>query len=427
MRRLFETKGFSRAVRQTALSGLLLSAFAGGLPATFTPAYAESSNAASSMRAGIDAIERGVYEKAILSFSAALESGELDRTAAAIAHHHRGVAYQKIEQPQPAIKDYTAAIESGGLPEKVLPKAYYNRGIALANTGQEAVAERDYLKALALDPEYAAAYHNLANLERRAGDYDAAIRHYSSAINHMDGGDRKLPLFGRALCYEQEGRLELAASDLRQVLALDPEFELAEARLNALSPMLTSTGYPAEKEASSPQVVPATLSPFQTAASGHERGQIIRVASIGGWRTTATRFTREKGENSGKPAAMADASPPEGELVTGSLRSSEQAVQKRPVELGGNVIETAPTTEGRYKVQLGAFRDEAVARQAWNELSADAGPVLGTSGPAIQRADLGDKGIFYRLQAGAFGEIAEAKSACKALEQRKIACFVVES
>ncbi len=45
---------------------------------------------------------------------------------------------------------------------------------------------------------------------------------------------------------------------------------------------------------------------------------------------------------------------------------------------------------------------------------------------ARERADLGERGIFYRLQAGAFGQIAEAKSACRALEKRKIACFVVE-
>ncbi|MBO6693663.1 MAG: SPOR domain-containing protein, partial [Parvibaculum sp.] len=32
----------------------------------------------------------------------------------------------------------------------------------------------------------------------------------------------------------------------------------------------------------------------------------------------------------------------------------------------------------------------------------------------------------YRLRAGAFGDISAAKSACKALEQRKIACFVVK-
>jgi len=68
-----------------------------------------------------------------------------------------------------------------------------------------------------------------------------------------------------------------------------------------------------------------------------------------------------------------------------------------------------------------------LALRAWDEVSSTALPVLGGTGHAIQRADLGDKGVFYRLQAGAFSKIGDAKSACKALEQRKIACFVVES
>jgi cell division protein FtsN len=85
-----------------------------------------------------------------------------------------------------------------------------------------------------------------------------------------------------------------------------------------------------------------------------------------------------------------------------------------------------PAAEARYRLQLGAFREEALAEKAWREVSAVAGPVIGGAGHAIQRADLGEKGVFYRLQAGAFGEAAAAKSACKALERQKIACFVVE-
>ncbi|MFA7639603.1 MAG: SPOR domain-containing protein, partial [Parvibaculum sp.] len=87
----------------------------------------------------------------------------------------------------------------------------------------------------------------------------------------------------------------------------------------------------------------------------------------------------------------------------------------------------AALATARYRVQLGAFREEALALRAWDEVSTTALAVLNGAGNAIQRADLGDKGVFYRLQAGAFTRIADAKSACKALEQREIACFVVES
>lgn len=415
-----------RAPAKGALVALLLYAGIWVLPASSGPALADSSaaEAAALMQAGVDAIERGVYDRAAVDFSNALDSGGLTAEGRAIAYHHRGVAFQKLGQQEAAVDDYTSAIESRALPAKILPKTHYNRGIALANTGREAEAERDYMEAIRLNPDYAAAYHNLANLERRRGDYEAAILHYTSAIANMAGRDRKLPLFGRALSYEQQGKLQSAAGDLKQALAVDPEFELAETKLSALAPMLTKAEEAEPEVVASPEATSATLAPFQTAASDREGGQIIRVASIGGWRTTATRFSAA---DTARPAVSADATPPSDELVTGSLRPAEGAPETKPMQLAGTAPAETGISRARYRVQLGAFREEAVARRAWGELSAAAKPLLGGSDPAIRRADLGAKGVFYRLQAGTFAQIADAKSACEALERRKIACFVVES
>src|SRR3989338_1227063 len=229
MRQLSGLQSFGRTGRWGAAFGALLLAIVGGLPVSSTAARAGSSaeaEAAALMQAGTDALERGVYNRATAEFSNALDSGGLTAEGRALAYHHRAVALQKTGQQDAAIADYTKAIGSAALPDKVLPKAYYNRGIALADVGQEAAAEKDYLEAVRLAPEYAAAYHNLANLERRRGDYVSAIGHYTTAIDNMKGRDRKLPLFGRALSFEQSGQLALAANDLRQALDIDPEFEL---------------------------------------------------------------------------------------------------------------------------------------------------------------------------------------------------------
>jgi cell division protein FtsN len=83
-------------------------------------------------------------------------------------------------------------------------------------------------------------------------------------------------------------------------------------------------------------------------------------------------------------------------------------------------------SEARYRVQLGAFREAALASRAWAEMAGEAAAVIGGSSYAIQKADLGDRGTFYRLRAGEFELMEDAKSACRALEARKIACFVVE-
>ena len=425
MRRLIGAKGLGAMARRCVVAAMLVATFAIALHAASAPVRADSAavDAQALMATGVDYIDRGLYDQAAMQFSTALDSGGLTDEGRAIAHHHRGVAFQKIGQQSAAIEDYTAAISSGVLPEKVLPKAYYNRGIALANTGKLREAERDYLEAVRLNPAYAAAYHNLANLERRRGDYEGAINHYTAAIDNMTGRDRKLPLFGRALSLEQEGKLDLAANDLTLALELDPEFELAEIKLDAISPQLAAADKSEPETVASPRVVPATLSPFQTAASGQERGQVIRVASIGGWRTTATRFTSEETQ---RDVGAEEGKVPSDELVTGSLRPAETSPGKRPLPLAEIAPASATGEKARYRVQLGAFRDEALARQAWNELPTDAKPVLGPTAPAIQRADLGVKGVFYRLQAGAFAEIADARSVCKQLERRQIACFVVE-
>lgn len=420
--------GTKRLAAIIAVAAVFASAPA-GVP--LAGAGSAQSEAAALMRAGADAIERGQYENAAVDFSNALDSGGLKPDGRALAYHHRGVAFQKTGQQDAAIADYTRAIEGRSLPGDVLARTYYNRGISYSRTGQEEAAERDYLKAIELSPGYAAAHHNLANLLRQRGLLDDAIAHYSTALENMRGRDRRLPLYGRALSQERKGDPARATADLRLALAADPEFDLAATRLAELETgPAGNTGEAAGRTVATTQVLPSTVAPFQAASSGHEGAQVIRISSIGGWRTTATRFSQEE---AAPPIAMADAAVANDELVTGSLRPTDDIAVGKPAALPRALAKVEPKPEvaalaaARYRVQLGAFREEALALRAWDEVSSTALPVLGGSSPAIQRADLGEKGVFYRLQAGAFAKIVEAKSACKALEQRKIACFVVES
>lgn len=403
----------ARPLVMSLLAGLLVA-----VPPMSRSVHADTARAeaAALMNAGADAIEHGRFDKAAVAFSNALDSGGLSPEGRALAYHHRGVALQKVGRQDAAIADYTRAIDTNALPANVLARAHYNRGIAYGMSAMPREAEQDYLKTVELVPDYAAAHHNLANLERRRGAYDDAIAHYSAAIENMNGKARKLPLFGRALAREQTGDLEGAAGDLRQAVALDPEFDLAASKLSAISPQLGSM------TAENPQIVPATLAPFQTASSGHEGGEIIRISSIGGWRTTATRFTA----TSHAPAAVAGQAENDA-LTTGSLRPADDIPGKTQLssERAASTM-TADAAPSRYKLQLGAFRQAEVAARAWDEISHSADPLVGQSGHTIQKADLGERGIFYRLRAGGFERIDDARSACKALEKRKIACFVVD-
>jgi cell division septation protein DedD len=74
-------------------------------------------------------------------------------------------------------------------------------------------------------------------------------------------------------------------------------------------------------------------------------------------------------------------------------------------------------------LQLGAFESQELANGAWASLRARFN-ALGQLAPDIQRADLGTKGIVYRLRAGPFADRTAAVDACTQLKAAGGNCFV---
>lgn len=80
---------------------------------------------------------------------------------------------------------------------------------------------------------------------------------------------------------------------------------------------------------------------------------------------------------------------------------------------------------GSFRIQIGAVKSDAAARQQWQTVSQKNQDILANVAPVIERADLGQKGIFYRIQGGGFATRAAAQSVCDTLKSRNIGCFVV--
>lgn len=81
-----------------------------------------------------------------------------------------------------------------------------------------------------------------------------------------------------------------------------------------------------------------------------------------------------------------------------------------------------------YTVQLASYRSEAEATVGWQTLTTEQQDLLAKLPHAVAKADLGaDKGIYYRLQAGAFSDRQAAKALCSDLQTRSIDCMVVEA
>lgn len=84
---------------------------------------------------------------------------------------------------------------------------------------------------------------------------------------------------------------------------------------------------------------------------------------------------------------------------------------------------TSRALSGAAVLQLGAFESQELANGAWASLRARFN-TLGQLAPDIQRADLGTKGIVYRLRAGPFADRTAAVDACTQLKAAGGNCFV---
>ncbi|MDE0538936.1 MAG: SPOR domain-containing protein [Rhodospirillales bacterium] len=83
-------------------------------------------------------------------------------------------------------------------------------------------------------------------------------------------------------------------------------------------------------------------------------------------------------------------------------------------------------TAGRgYRVQLAAVRSDRDARREWTRLRTRHSGLLGRLRHSVVRADLGDKGIYYRLRAGPLENKAAARTLCGKLTKIKVGCLVV--
>ena len=92
-----------------------------------------------------------------------------------------------------------------------------------------------------------------------------------------------------------------------------------------------------------------------------------------------------------------------------------------------NPVQTAPSSAGSgggYLVQVSSQRNEADAQASYRALQGKFPTVLGSHAPVIKRADLGDKGIYYRAMVGPFGSPEEASQFCGSLKTAGGQCVV---
>jgi hypothetical protein len=76
---------------------------------------------------------------------------------------------------------------------------------------------------------------------------------------------------------------------------------------------------------------------------------------------------------------------------------------------------------GGTRLQLASVRSEGDARQEWDRLKRANADLLGSLSATPVRADLGEKGVYYRLQTA---PIADPDRICGELKRRNIGCII---
>lgn len=85
-----------------------------------------------------------------------------------------------------------------------------------------------------------------------------------------------------------------------------------------------------------------------------------------------------------------------------------------------------PETAGPpVKVQLASLRNPDEARDEWTRVKRENSDLLGRFTAVAVRADLGDRGTWYRVEVGPVGDRAAALRLCKALKERDLGCQLV--
>ena len=80
---------------------------------------------------------------------------------------------------------------------------------------------------------------------------------------------------------------------------------------------------------------------------------------------------------------------------------------------------------GRYFVQLASVRSDGGAREEWARMQRAHPDLLGDLELSVQSADLGERGIFFRIRTGPFPNRATAQDMCWQIKAAKLACLVV--
>ncbi len=123
-----------------------------------------------------------------------------------------------------------------------------------------------------------------------------------------------------------------------------------------------------------------------------------------------------------QPPVAATAIPRSAAPASAAQAPQQVARTETPVDLLAGAPRSA--SEEGFHVQLSSQRSETQALDAFQGLQSRYPSILGSAQPSVQRADLAEKGIYYRLRVGPMASREEAVTMCEQLKAAGGTCFV---
>ena len=210
------------------------------------------------------------------------------------------------------------------------------------------------------------------------------------------------------LVYQDLGKGE-ASTDAEKLMpsAEKPQAPPSKAAAAAANIGSASAPMPAAPAASSEVPAPPAVATTSASAAASQSTSAASLTSL----TPAPPESSKSESAPAKPpaAAAAPSTPAKPPAAAPPVKTASVA----PAAAGG----------GNYQIQLAAMKSEADAQTVWKKVQVANKDLLSNLSLDIQRADLGAKGVFFRLRAGPLDEAA-AKSLCAELTKRNQGCIV---
>ncbi len=402
-------------VRQFLFASVSAAFLAACVAASGGAAAAETTGAAAAKEA-YRALAAGQPQAAIAGFSLAIESRDLAPEVLANALLNRALGYQQLSQHEEAVDDYTAALRLDAMSAKLRAMALYNRGLSQQKLQRPALAIEDYTSALFLDSAMSHAYYGRGNVLRDSGQYLFALSDYEKALRYKHPDAARVH-FGEALTYEALKRPDQARAALDLALAANSQFVPARKKLAELG------------SAPAQDIALQQAHPMPTGSiSGTDL--VVRKEQLPKPVSPSAEFAGAEEPVMPKRKIITDRIPAEEAVAVvpkpDSIEEKIVAIEPWPEAVTQEAPQAASVGEppaNGWSVQIASANSEDGAWSTWKKMRLRHA-LLTDAQPVVVRADLGTKGIFYRVRLSGFADQDAAKDTCMKLKSKGVACFV---